>query len=163
MEPQQAERRLKSEEREGKGNRIMSYKNALLAALALVVLVSVVACSGMAPGSEDPLDGTSWVLMGYGFAAVLPGTEITAKFEDGEVSGSSGCNTYGGSYEVKGETISFKDIFMTEMACLDPEGVMQQEQTYLEYLSGAQTFQVSPGQLQFTRADGETLTFIPAE
>jgi heat shock protein HslJ len=46
---------------------------------------------------------------------------------------------------------------------MDPEGVMQQEQTYLEYLSGVTTFRVSHGQLQMTRPDGETLTYRPAE
>jgi heat shock protein HslJ len=141
----------------------MNLKNRLLATLAVVTLLALAACSGTGPAVEDPLDGTSWVLVGYGLAAVLPGTEITATFEDGQVGGSSGCNTYGGSYEVKGETISVTEIFMTEMACLDPEGVMEQEQTYLEYLSGVTTFRVSEGQLQMTRPDGETLTFRPAK
>jgi heat shock protein HslJ len=141
----------------------MSYRNVLLAALATIVLLSLAACSETGPATEDPLDGTSWVLIGYGLAAPLPGTEITAKFDQGQVSGSSGCNSYGGSYEVKGDSISVRELFHTEMACLDPEGIMEQEQTYLEYLSGAQTFHLSHGQLQFTRADGETLTFIPAE
>jgi heat shock protein HslJ len=141
----------------------MNAKNGLLVALTTFVLLALAACSGMGPATQDPLDGTSWVLVGYGLAAPLPGTEITAKFEQGQVSGSSGCNTYGGSYEVRGETISFSDIFMTEMACLEPEGIMEQEQTYLEYLSGAQTYQLSHGRLQLTRADGETLTFIPSE
>ncbi len=141
----------------------MNLKNWLSATLAVVTLLALAACSGTGSTVEDPLDGTSWVLVGYGLAAVLPGTQITATFEDGQVGGSSGCNTYGGSYEVKGESISVAKIFMTEMACLDPEGVMEQEQTYLEYLSGVTTFRVSEGQLQMTRPDGETLVFRPAE
>jgi heat shock protein HslJ len=141
----------------------MNLKNWLLTTLSVVTLLALAACSGTGPTVEDPLDGTSWVLVGYGLAAVLPVTEITATFEDGQVGGSSGCNTYGGSYEVKGESISVTEIFVTEMACMDPEGVMEQEQTYLEYLSGVTTFRVSEGQLQMTRPDGETLTFRPAE
>jgi len=141
----------------------MNLKNWLVAILAVVLLVALAACSGTGPTVEDPLDGTSWVLVGYGLAAPLPGTQITATFDDANVGGSSGCNTYGGSYEVKGETISLGNIFWTEMACMDPEGIMQQEQTYLEYLSGVTTFRVSGGQLQMTRPDGETLTFRPAE
>jgi heat shock protein HslJ len=141
----------------------MNVKNWLLATLAVVTLLALAACSGTGPTVEDPLDGTSWVLVGYGLAAPLPGTQITANFEDGQVGGSSGCNSYGGSYEVKGESITVTEIFVTEMACMDPEGVMEQEQTYLQYLSGATTFRVSEGQLQMTRPDGETLTFRPAE
>jgi heat shock protein HslJ len=141
----------------------MNLKNWLLATLSVVTLLALAACSGTGPTIEDPLDGTSWVLVGYGLAAVLPGTEITATFEDGQVGGSSGCNTYGGSYEVKGEDISVTEIFMTEMACMDPEGIMEQEQTYLEYLSGVTTFRAGEGQLQMTRPDGETLAFRPAE
>jgi heat shock protein HslJ len=141
----------------------MNLKNWLLASLATMLVMALAACSVIGPSTEDPLDGTSWVLVGYGLAAPLPGTQITATFENGEVRGSSGCNTYGGSYEVKGDNISVTEIFMTEMACMDPEGVMEQEQTYLEYLSGVATFRVSHGQLQMTRPDGETLSFRPAE
>jgi heat shock protein HslJ len=141
----------------------MNVRNWLLAILAVVILLALAACSAISPAGEDPLDGTSWVLVGYGLAAPLPGTQITATFEDGQVGGSSGCNTYGGSYRVKGETISVTEIIMTEMACIDPEGVMEQEQTYLEYLSGATTFRLDHGQLQMTRPDRETLTFRPAE
>jgi len=141
----------------------MNLKNWLVAILSVFLLVALAACSGTGPTVEDPLNGTSWVLVGYGLAAPLPGTQITATFEDGNVGGSSGCNTYGGSYEVDGQNISLGNIFWTEMACLDPEGIMQQEQTYLEYLSGVTTFRVSHGQLQMTRPDGETLTFRPAE
>jgi len=141
----------------------MSLKNWLLATLAIVVLLALAACSGTGPATEDPLGGTSWVLVGYGLAAPLPGTKITATFEKGQVSGSSGCNTYGGSYEVSVDSIYVDEIFMTEMACVDPEGGMEQEQTYLEYLSGVKTFRLSHGQLQMARPDGESLSFIRAE
>jgi heat shock protein HslJ len=141
----------------------MNVKKGLLALLAVVVLAALAACSATGPASGDPLDGTSWVLVGYGLAALLPGTEITASFEDGQVRGSAGCNSYGGSYQVSGDSISVRELFHTEMACLEPEGVMEQEQTYLQYLGGVETFSVSHGQLHMTRADGETLTFIPAE
>lgn len=141
----------------------MNVKNWLLASIVMVALLSQAACSGIGQGTEDPLDGTSWVLAAYGQAAPLPGTRITATFEEGQVGGSSGCNSYGGSYEVKGDSISLSDIFMTEMACMDPEGVMEQERMYLEYLSGVETLRLSHGQLQMARPDGETLSFVSAE
>ena len=52
---------------------------------------------------------------------------------------------------------------MTEMACLEPEGAMQQEMLYLEFLGNAKTFMLTDGGLQIMRADGEALTFVRAE
>jgi hypothetical protein len=42
---------------------------------------------------EYTLEGITWLL-----DKTLPGSEITAEFSNGEVSGSAGCNTYRGSY-----------------------------------------------------------------
>jgi hypothetical protein len=44
---------------------------------------------------------------------------------------------------------------------MDPEGVMEQEMTFIEFLTSAQTFQFVDEQLQIFEADGEALTFIP--
>jgi len=55
------------------------------------------------------------------------------------------------------------DIAITEMACLEPAGAMEQELMYVEFLSDAQTFRFSDGQLQIFRSDGEALTFVPQE
>jgi heat shock protein HslJ len=54
-------------------------------------------------------------------------------------------------------------MFMTEMYCMEPEGVMEQESLYLEMLGNAESFELSEGQLMIFMADGETLTFVPAE
>ena len=64
----------------------------------------------------------------------LPGTEITAIFKDGAVGGSAGCNTYRAAYARDGDALTFGAISFTEMACLTPEGVMDQEGRYLELL-----------------------------
>ncbi len=133
--------------------------------LAATILLALAACSGAGPGAgpDDPFDGTSWVLIWYGENSLLPGREITATFEDGQVSGSAGCNTYGGTYQVRGDSISVSDLFATEMACLEPEGIMEQEQTYLEFLADAQSFDRHSGRMLIFRSDGEALTFLPAE
>lgn len=79
------------------------------------------------------LVGTNWLLTSYnngkgGMQSVVIGTEITAIFsEDGNMSGSAGCNSYSGSYEATEDTISIGPIANTEMACMDPEGIMEQE------------------------------------
>ena len=141
----------------------MHAKQIALLTLAVAVLLSMGACGGLGPPAGDPLEGTFWVLRTYGGAGLIPGTEITLTFEEGQVRGSSGCNTYGGSYEVDGDKITMSDLYMTEMACLDPEGVMDQELEYLELLRDAQAFQVDEGELVIEAATDEVLAFARAQ
>jgi heat shock protein HslJ len=140
----------------------MNAKHSAVLVLSAIVLLSVAACSlpGL-PGlpSTDPLKGTSWRLVMLGGAGLLPGTQITATFEDGQVHGQA-CNSYGGAYKVSGDKISISELCQTEMACVDPPGVMEQERRYLEMLSMAKTFKLSDSQLQIFSATGEVLTFL---
>ncbi|WAI01921.1 META domain-containing protein [Methanogenium organophilum] len=106
------------------------------------------------------LGGTEWMLTGYnngagGFVSVLTGTAVTAAFsEDGQISGTAGCNSYSGAYVVTGSAISIGPLAMTEMYCMDPEGVMAQESAYLAAVQAAASFRVGPGDLTITDADG---------
>ncbi len=130
------------------------------AGVMIAVVLALAACGVWGPTASDPLEGTSWALAAYRKTAPISGTQITARFEDGQVTGSSGCNTYFGAYEVSGSSITIGSVGMTEMACLDPEGVMEQEREYLERLTHAQTFRLTDGQLQIFWMDHEALTFV---
>jgi heat shock protein HslJ len=121
----------------------------------------LMACSNSKPLADDPLNGTSWELVFYRKSRVIEGRSITAKFDAGEVQGSAGCNSYSGSYQVVGDTISFGPIASTLMACMDHDGIMDQETMYLAWLQDAQTFRIRDDQLMIFRSDGEALTFIP--
>ena len=139
----------------------MKIKYVAMVVLVGILVLSLTACSGVDSTPDDPLNGTSWELMAYRKTKPIPETTITAMFEDGRVYGSAGCNSYSGSYQVNGDTITVGPTAITEMACLEPEGVMEQEMTFIEFLTGAQTFQFADEQLQIFRADGEALTFVP--
>jgi heat shock protein HslJ len=139
----------------------MKARHLATLTLATIILLSVAACALPGLPTGDPLKGTSWRLVTLGGAGLIPGTQIKATFEDGQVHGSA-CNSYGGSYKVSGDKLTVEALFMTEMACQNPEGVMEQEQRYLEMLGMAQTFKVSSGQLQIFAAGGEVLTFLAA-
>ena len=148
-----------------------------LFAILLMVGLLLSACNGegtmenASPGDSlgseqnqavvESLDGTSWQLIYYRKTTVSEGIDITAIFEDGNISGSSGCNSYSGSYQVDGSKISFGPLAGTLMACMDPPEVMEMEQMYQEWLMDAQTFELSPDQLMIFRSDGEALTFVP--
>jgi heat shock protein HslJ len=110
------------------------------------------------------LEGTRWTLESYltsesELADVLPGAEITARFQEGQVVGSAGCNSYFGSYEVEGDSLAIGAIGSTEMYC-GPEEVMDQEGAYLSALGSASSFSIAGDQLHLVWASGDTvLTF----
>jgi hypothetical protein len=55
------------------------------------------------------------------------------------------------------------DVTVTEMACPEPQGILQQEAAYLTALSGAASYQVTGEQLEVRDETGEqVLLFIPA-
>jgi heat shock protein HslJ len=121
---------------------------------------ALIACSAVA---TDPLDGSSWLLQAYRKSTPLEGSTLTASFENGEISGSAGCNHYSGRYQVKGNKITISEVASTLMACPEPEGLMEQESMFLNYLSDAQTFTLADGRLMIFQSQGEALTFIPQE
>jgi heat shock protein HslJ len=139
----------------------MNARLFAILALSATIVLSIAACSLPGLPTGDPLKGTSWRLVTLGGAGLIPGTAITATFEDGQVHGSA-CNSYGGSYQVSGDKLAVRDLFMTEMACVEPQGIMEQEREYLEMLGMAKTFRLSSGQLQIFSSGGAALTFVPA-
>ena len=110
------------------------------------------------------IEGTTWALESYGEQgnqqAVLEGTEITATFEsaEGQVKGSAGCNNYFGGYQVDKNKLSISMLAHTEMYCMEPEGVMEQETQYLRLLSAAESYEIIDGKLQII-ADSQLLVF----
>jgi len=109
--------------------------------------------------SGEALSVTSWELVSYGGETPLPGTTVTANFEKGEIRGSAGCNQYFGSYTVRGESLKIEELAWTEMACLDPQGVMQQEQEVMSLLSSAESFIRNDSHLEIITEQGTTLLF----
>ncbi|HRF95712.1 MAG TPA: META domain-containing protein, partial [Aggregatilineales bacterium] len=92
------------------------------------------------------LANTEWQLVQYGttdaLLDVIGDMPITLKFDGEEtISGSGGCNSYGGTYSIWDGDITFSNVFSTEMACMT-EGVMEQESHYFRALSTASTIPV---------------------
>jgi heat shock protein HslJ len=132
--------------------------------LSVFIFTGLVACS--APNST--LEDTKWFLRSYGeqnnLQALIEDTEITATFNSvkGEVSGTAGCNTYFARYEVQGNKLSILEMAWTEMACVSPEGVMEQEQEFLAILANAQSFQADDTTLTIFCSGGQQLYFTTA-
>ena len=140
-------------------------KGKLIAVMLLMfTVISLASCSAPVSMIED----TKWFLESYGeqddLKAIIEDTEITATFNSAkdEVSGSGGCNTYFAKYEVKGSKLSIFEMAFTEMACISPEGIMEQEQVFLSLLTNAQSFQADDTTLTIFCSGGQTLYFTTA-
>jgi len=118
---------------------------------------------------ERSLEGTSWMLVSYDdgsgvLASVLDGTEITADFVKGELTGSAGCNNYFASYQLDGQALSVGPAGATRKMCGAPEGIMEQEQAYLSILESVTGYRTQGSQLELLGAEGATLaTFVVQE
>ena len=133
----------------------------------LILLTAALASCTPAPGGSThspapSLDGTKWQLLTLDGLGPLMGTIITAAFSNSEIGGSSGCNSYSGSYTLVGGSIQFGDIGGTEMACLDPEGVMDQEQSFLRTLHRVASYRLGTGQLELLDVAGSAVLVFTA-
>jgi heat shock protein HslJ len=117
------------------------------------------ACVGSTPSIEPDLEGGTWVLTDLNGVDPLETRRPTLEFEAGQVSGNTGCNHYGGSFTLQGNAIQFEGLFSTEMACLDPAGMMEQERVYLDLLKSADRLVLTDGVLTLYAGSNQILTF----
>src|SRR5512138_1829837 len=124
----------------------------------LILVLVIILAAGCTPAPETPagLTGVEWKLAELNGKAPLSGSHVTLKLENGKAGGSAGCNTYGGSYTMRGAAIAFKEVFSTMMACAD-SAMMDQETAYLQALNQAASVQVSGGRLEIKNQAGETV------
>jgi heat shock protein HslJ len=145
-----------AESRGGSMNRSVLVFVAILSAAAA-------ACAGGADGEggdAGALEGVTWVLQRGPIDELTTNAPEDARvdllFEDGSIAGQFACNRYGGPYETEGSSITFGELFSTEMACEQP--LMDVEAAYLSELGEVREFQVSAEGLVLTGA-GVRLAF----
>jgi heat shock protein HslJ len=116
--------------------------------------------------NDKPLEGTLWELDSYmnsagNLVTVLPDTEVTAQFENGQVKGSGGCNNYWGDYTVNGDAITIGLITKNQMYCF-PDEINGQEEDYLAALQSATGYDISGSNLKMTNAGGDVVLIFTA-
>ena len=106
-----------------------------------------------------------WTLESYGTPGnmhkVLSGTKVTAKFQPGKISGSDGCNSYGGDCKIVGKTLSISKIISTKMFCQSPKGIMDQASRYITALENAKSYEIKDKRLEIYWGEREgNLIFV---
>nr|WP_274387825.1 META domain-containing protein [Salsipaludibacter albus] len=119
--------------------------------------MALLACAGSgddaAPTSTVDPTGREWVLAELEGEPVPDIAEITLTVEDGQLSGSAGCNRYTGTVDLADQSISMdSEVASTMMAC--PEDVMALEQSYLAAIASAAGWTATDDQFTLLDADG---------
>jgi heat shock protein HslJ len=107
------------------------------------------------PSSPASLVG-AWTLTSFGSAGTVssaltdenPGLTFN---EDGTVTGTSGCNEFGGNYTVAGDQITFSEIVSTLKLCDEP--LMGQEEAMQQVLTETASYQIEGNTLTITKDD----------
>jgi heat shock protein HslJ len=146
---------------------VRGVRRSAFAVLVLAALVLAVAgCGGS--GSDHtassvtnpagpPLQGKQWILSDRSDLGVpLAGVSVTARFADGQVTGSSGCNAYHAPFQSVGSALTVgPDIAGTRKAC-EP-GPTAVEHAYLSRLPEVETYTIEGKELILINGSGVTL------
>lgn len=105
------------------------------------------------------LEKTLWqataINNGRGGVVSGAGTELTsAQFLDGKLTGNAGCNQYSAGYTRDENRITIGPVMTTRKHCPEPEEIMQQEQQYLDAITGTRMLNLDTGTLELRNEDG---------
>lgn len=114
-------------------------------------------------GTAAALGANPWALQSYGPTPTPAAAPATLAFQPlGALEGTTGCNTFSGSYTVDGSRLSLTLGPMTLIGCTDP-AVGAQEQAITLGLPGVTGFRIEGDQLVLTDDQGGTrFTYVVA-
>ena len=136
----------------------------------MVLVLFIAACGRLplTPTNTSYLAGSTWTLILLEGEDLIEGARITLEFKEENLSGSTGCNGYGGGFDGgkyadtnEHSLMVIPPFTVTVQLCSEPEGIMEQEATYIEALMNAASFRVLENRLEINNGLGETsLVFI---
>lgn len=109
---------------------------------------------------SQSLAGTAWHATGINngkqaVSSLVKDSTVTLSFgADGVATGSAGCNNFRAPYTVEGAKVTFGQGAVTRKMCVQPEGVMQQEQDFLNALGTVATSRIEGDRLELRTATG---------
>jgi heat shock protein HslJ len=110
-----------------------------------------------ADAAAEPMSlaGSEW-----GFPEETAEPKRSVQFDgQGNVSGSGGCNRFGGTYQQQGTSLKIGQLRTTLMACLD-ESLMQRERDFLQLLAATTGVDASHLVLKLYAAEGQLLVLL---
>jgi heat shock protein HslJ len=124
--------------------------------------------AGTFPLPTDGIEGLSWQLESLvlsdeaGLTPVPQEVVASIVLEDGQATGSGGCNGFSASYELDGSALSFSEVLSTRMAC--PEPTMGLEQALFAQLGSVAGWSYDGGSVTLHDASGSALArLVPAD
>ena len=126
------------------------------------------------PPAVEKLDAATWRLKAFvnrypleGFPTprlevmeTLSDTGITFSIYESGVGGLGGCNSYGyGEFRVEGQSLTIEGFLATNMECVNPPGVMEQEMRYFDLLDAVTGFRIYGDRLFIHTDDGRAAVF----
>lgn len=137
--------------------------------LMLLLILNAIACSNneketqSTPTLQDDgisieLDGTQWALISINDSELIEGSHISLYFRNGSVWGSAGCNTYGGDYSTEDPNIlKILGLVVTAIDCPSPEGVIEQEEEYVNTIHNSALYSVTDNKLTIYSSGNQKL------
>lgn len=118
------------------------------------------------PPMPATLTDTTWTLDGMAQNGTVVSTwvdsDITAEFKDGQMGGSSGCNSYSAPYEVEGTSLTLGQTVSTLMACEEEER-NQRESEFLATLANVARYEIRRNTLTLSDGEGRMLLTFQAQ
>lgn len=105
------------------------------------------------------VDGTTWRAVTVAGRTPMPGAEPTISFAGESISGTDGCNQYGGSLRFEGSGFVTHELGGTLMLCEDR--IMAVSEPFLAILRDVDRVALVDGRLMLAGAAGEAV-FVPA-
>lgn len=142
----------------------MFKRKTILIPLAFALMIVLSGCGPInivpdtGPDQTPGLSGTEWVLSRINNQDPISEAEVTLSFEDTTAGGNSGCNSYGGDYTTGSDgSLSFGEIVQTLILCMEPEGVMELEEEYINTLRMAASYRVVDDRLEILDGTGSAI------
>jgi heat shock protein HslJ len=111
--------------------------------------------------TTNDLAHTKWFLESISSRTRLtPAKDVFVQFDPqkGNAGGNSGCNSFGGSYTTRGNTITITEVISTMRACIEDRKMEVERQLY-DGLKKANRYTVSRGKLSLYQNSKLLLTF----
>jgi putative lipoprotein len=137
----------------------MTPRIAMLSTALLMALVG--ACHNTTREEGEDLENIHWRLVDIKGTPAIGDSNAREAFiffnpEDSSAAGSSGCNSFGGTYQRSLDRLAISRVISTKMACI-AEGVMEQESAFFNALGAVAAWRRSGERLELLDGAGSVV------